>query len=93
MANKTQYWFLLTVLQDLFQQCEYCEVGNGIIEFFTSLMPKKVTSQRRVIRKTFSSICDAENTILTCPPHSILSVTFLTLYVPLQIQTQKHLTC
>ena len=48
-----------------------------IIEFSTSLMPKKVfqiTRLRLVIRKTFSSICDVENTILTCPPHSILSI-------------------
>ena len=48
-----------------------------IIEFSTSLMPKKVfqiTHLRLLIRKTFSSICDVENTILTCPPRSILSL-------------------
>ena len=61
----------------LFQQCEYFEVGNVIIEFSTSLMLEKVfqiTRLRLVIKKTFSSICDVENTILTCPPHSILSL-------------------
>ena len=43
-----EYWVLLTILhfltslQGFFQQCEYCEVRNVIIEFFTSLMQKKV---------------------------------------------------
>jgi hypothetical protein len=34
----------------------------------------QITRLRLVIKKTFSSICDVENTILTCPPHSILSL-------------------
>ena len=33
--------FSLGVRSPCFQQCEYCEVGNVIIEFSTSLMPKK----------------------------------------------------
>ena len=41
-----------------FQQCEYCEVRNVIMEFFTSLIPKKafqITRLRHMIWKTFSA--------------------------------------
>ena len=42
-----------------FRQCEYCEVGNVIIQFSTSLMPKKafqITRLWLMIWKTFSAI-------------------------------------
>ena len=54
MVSKTQY----SPLYNYKVGCEYCEVGNVIIEFSTSLMPKKafqITRLRLVIGKTFSA--------------------------------------
>ena len=51
-------WQIFSLIGCIFQQCEYCEVGNVIIEFSTLLMPKKafqITCLRLVIWKTFSA--------------------------------------
>ena len=63
-----------------------------IIEFSTSLMPKK-SSTRDL--KDFFSICDVENTILTYPPHSILSILILSfsIFIVVNCSRERLLGC
>ena len=61
----------------IFQQCDYCEIGNVSTGFSSPFVPKnslQITRLRLVIWKEFSGTHGEENPVLTFPPHSIFTI-------------------